>query len=468
MKDKLITKNQRGFSTLEILIAFVVIILSITAVIIVMFGNQSTGIASQTNSEATQKAQKMLEEAQANSTLDFSLVNNIAPIAEDIYTKSLLVEVVDFFTKKVTAKVSWKNDNTANQSVNLSTLITAPENVNGGTTCNSVLSGDWAHPQSLGSADVGQNNGGTDVDILNTKAYVTANASAANKHDFYIVDVSNPNINNLPILNSVDTGPGLQAVHVAGNYAYVANGSINAQLQIIDLQTNPLQYVNFKINGVTGSGAQALGTSIFYKDKYVYLGLTTTASGPEFNIVDVSNPATPVWKGGYTIGHNINAIYVKGIYAYIASPDSNELIVLNISDPTNPTLVSQLDLSDNSSNGKSIAIVGNTLYLGRTEGASPATKEFQLINILNPAAPVPGNSLDIGSTVNAIAIRDNLAFMLTADTNLGFQIWDLNTGSMYGSKNVQQTSTGGMDCEGNYIFIAQRSNKALQIIGPGN
>lgn len=467
MKDKLIINSEKGFSTLEILIAFVVIILTMTAIIVVVFGNQSTGIAAENNALATQKAQEILENTRASSTLDFGLVNPITSHLDGIYTKSQTVDMVDFFTKKVTSKVSWKNDNSANQSVNITTLITSPENVNGGNTCNSVLSGDWTNPQSLGSADVGQNNGGTDIDIFNGKAYVTADASAANKHDFYIVDVTNPNVNNLPILDSVNTGPGLKAIHVAGNYAYVANGSINGQLQIVDLQSSPLAFINFKITAVTGSGAQALGSSIFYKDGYVYLGLTTTASGPEFNIIDVTNPASPVWKSGYLIGHDINSIYVRGIYAYIASPDNAELIILNISDPTNPTLVYKLDLSDNSANGKSINIVGNNLYLGRTQGSSPATKEFQIINILNPSAPVLGNAIDVGTTVNAVAIRDNLAFMLTADTNLGFQIWNLNTLTMYGSKNVQQTSTGGMDCEGNYIYIAQKSNKALQIIGPG-
>lgn len=471
MKVKLITKTELGFSTLEILIAFVVLILTMTAVIMLMFGNQSTGIAAQTNSEATQKAQAMLEEVQANATLDFALVNPIASYADGIYTKSQTVEMVDSFTKKVTVKVSWKNDNTVNQGVNLSTLITSPENVNGGTTCNSVLSGDWTHPQTLGSTDVGENNGGTDVDIFNGKAYVTADPSADIKDDFYIIDVSNPNINNLPVLGQINVSSGLEAVHVADNYAYVANRSKDGQLQIIDITdtTNPVAVIagsGYKINAVTGNGAY--GKSIYYKNGFVYLGLYNTDTGPEFNIIDVSNPTAPVWRGGYIIGHEVNAIYIRGNYAYIGSPNNSELIVLNISNPTSPTLVSQLDLADNSANGKSIAIVGNTLYLGRTQGASSATKEFQKVDITNPSSPSAGSSIGIGTTINAIAIRDNLAFMLTADTNLGFQIWNLNTGTMYGSKNVQQTSTGGMDCEGNYIYIAQRSNKALQIIGPGN
>ena len=469
MKAQSTGKYNKGFATLEILIAFAVLILSISAVILLVFGNQSIIIDSQTNSEALYKAQKMLEEARAASKFDFNLVNPIPNTADDIYTKNLAVSMVDFFTKNVTSNITWKVDGGRDQTISLYTLITNPDAINGGDTCNSVLGGDWAHPKLLGDVDVGQNNGATDVDVFMGKAYVTTDPSSVPKEDFHVIDVGNPNASPLPILKSINTGPGLVAVQVAGRYAYAANTSINGQLQVINISnaSNPVLATTTKLLNVTGSGTQALGNSIFYADSKVYLGLTKTATGPEFNIIDVSNPLIPKWKGGYSVGHDINAIFVRGIFAYIASPDNRELIVLNISDPANPTLVGSLDLTDNSANGKSIAMVGNTLFLGRTIGSSPSTKEFQLINITNPINPITLNSANVNSTINAITIRDNLAFIITNDSNLGFQIWDLNTMTLYASKNVQQTSTGGMDCEGNVIYIAQRSNKALQIIGPG-
>ena len=64
-------KYVNGFATLEILIAFAVLILSISAVILLAFGNQSIIVDSRTNSEALYKAQKMLEEARAASRQDF-------------------------------------------------------------------------------------------------------------------------------------------------------------------------------------------------------------------------------------------------------------------------------------------------------------------------------------------------------------------------------------------------------------
>jgi hypothetical protein len=112
---------------------------------------------------------------------------------------------------------------------------------------------------------------------------------------------------------------------------------------------------------------------------------------------------------------------------------------------------------------------GETLYFGRGGANSAHNPEFFSLDVSNPASINQIDSKYLGSTANAMTVRQNLAFMVTSDPSLGFQIWDLDNlsnPSPYGSINVEQTSTGGMDCEGNYMYVAQKSNKALQIVGP--
>jgi len=78
MKEELIGKkynNIKGGSTLEILIAFLIISLSIGAVTMLSFSNQSVAVDSETNNEALYKAQQMLEKARSDSRFDFALVN---------------------------------------------------------------------------------------------------------------------------------------------------------------------------------------------------------------------------------------------------------------------------------------------------------------------------------------------------------------------------------------------------------
>lgn len=463
------SNKQSGTVTLELLIAFAILILNLTAVILILNSSQFMFIDTTTNQEAIIKAESMLEQAYADSKHDFNLINTTSPTVEEIYQKRLIVETLDFFTKKVTSLITWQNEKRS-QKVELVTLITNPAAVNGGDTCNSTPSGDWSNPQLLGSINMGQGTGATDVDVFAGRAYLTTDSGTMSDHDFYILDVSDPSLSPLPILSSINTGYGLHELHVTKDYAYVANDSINGQLQIIDIQDphNPLLINTFKLPNVTG--ANSVGNSIFYFNKMIYLGLTSTTTGPEFNIINVSDSTNPALEGGYDIGHQVNSIFVKDGFAYIASPNNNELIILDISDPSTPTLIANINLSDNSANGKSIDVVGDTLFLGRTVGASPSTRELQLINILDKTNPIILNSMDINSTINALKIRGNLAFMTinkTASSTVGFQVWDLNTKTLYGSNPIEQTSPGGMDCEGNLLYVAQKHNKALQIIGPG-
>ena len=111
------------------------------------------------------------------------------------------------------------------------------------------------------------------------------------------------------------------------------------------------------------------------------------------------------------------------------------------------------------------------MYFGRTVGGvdRPNNHELFVLDISDPSNKFSLGSVNIAASVNAITLRGNYLFILTSEPNLGFQIWDISVPSdinIYASKNIQQTSTGGMDCEGNLIYVAQRSNKALQIIGP--
>src|SRR3989338_8832276 len=77
MKAELIgRKFNQGMSTLEILIAFAVVILCVSAVIMVVFGNQSVAVDLVTNNEAIFKGQALLEKARADSREDFTSIED--------------------------------------------------------------------------------------------------------------------------------------------------------------------------------------------------------------------------------------------------------------------------------------------------------------------------------------------------------------------------------------------------------
>jgi Tfp pilus assembly protein PilV len=508
LMNKIQLRNSKGFSTVEILVAMVVMILTVTATIGLVFGSQSLVLDSETSSEALSIAQELIENAQADSRKDFALVNPKPEVAESVYVKKLEVETLpDFFTKKVISVVTWTGDRGKNQKVELTTLVTNPEGPNGGTTCNSVLEGDWKNPQ-MASYEMGKDllvpsdpSSGFpigDIDINNHKLYVVvSNSNGNNLPTFFKFDIPDPSLP--PVFtSSMDNNPsvkfGLNAIHVAGNYAYVANAypadydtcseSLScSQLQIIDLTSMTVES-KLKMPAVTGDGGQAIGTSIFLKDNFIYLGLSKAGSGKEFHVIDVSDPLAPVWRGGYNIDHQVNSIYVRDEYAYVTHPASSsdpipeELTILDISNPADPQRVGGYNAPDNQGHGKSMHLVGDTLHLGRTVTAP--NEELYVLDGSDPETNLgpPLGMQEISSSVNALLVRDYLTFLITNDQ---FQVWNTAVPSSIFPWTPSGTTAEfldlpgngkgtTMDCEGGYIYFASLPSNDkgyIAVVSPG-
>jgi type II secretory pathway pseudopilin PulG len=512
----------KGSSTLEILIAFAILTLALTAVILVFSSNQAIAVDTQTSNEALALAEAQLEAARAAARQDFNLVN---PLSSSVvngitYTQTLAVGQTGLFTKQATSTVSW-SEGGRTLSVILSTLFTNPSAIHGGDTCSSVLVGNWTDPQisaPIAVEDPGNSASGnpvTDIDVFDHKLYITTDNAHGHNADFYIFD-SSVNPGNPTYVNSTSTisvHAGLNAVAVASTtstrYAYVVSAndpnfktckpSQNcSQLQIIDVSNLgaatlsgayylvPTSTPPFVLGNMTSSG-QAVGKSIFYKDGVVYLGLSKTASGPEFIVLDVGGggaggtPLSPVYLGSYPVGRGVNDILVKGGYAYLATDDpSNDLLILNVHTLSNPTFAGHFDASGIGF-GEAQYLVGNTLYFG-TSYAGDATPEFYFLDDTNPASTLSASaSKSIGSlanpqSVNGILVRDYLAFLLTTKY---FQVWNISTpSSMSLVKSFDLTSvvgpgSGGFasECEGNYIYLGSYRNNndkgVLLVVSPG-
>jgi VCBS repeat-containing protein len=464
--------GNRGVATLEILIAFALLIMSMTAVILVVFGNQSITIDTQTNDEAVSKAQALVEQARALSRQDFNSVVSIGTAPDDIYQKTLTVTSLDASTKQVTGTVTWT---TAGRplSVNFTTLLTSPPL--GASSCSPTLTGDWTAPQIYGYADFPSSAGATGVSVRNGKAFVTSDPSSASTDDFYVIDVggAGPGVGTLPTLGHFSTTYGLTDIRAVGNYAYVAAHSTAFQFLVIDI-SDPTTLNTSKIvakKDVTASTDTAVGNTIFYANKKVYLGLTLS-TGKEFHIFDVSTPTAPVELGtGYEVGAAVNGIVVKNNIAYLATAANNEVIALNVTDPTNITTLGTYTSA--TLTGQALAQdSGTTLYFGRIGGnGNPKLLALDTANLSTPKWTM---NMSKQSGVYSEILRGNLLFMTTADPNDGLQVWDISNASASVAPtrwdtsplNIQQSATAGSDCAGNFLYVAQRSNRALQVIGP--
>src|SRR6185503_19362106 len=102
------------------------------------------------------------------------------------------------------------------------------------------------------------------------------------------------------------------------------------------------------------------------------------------------------------------AIFVKGDYAYIATPNNEELTIIDVnsSSPNFMQRVGGFDAPAGSGNGKSIDILVNKLYLGRTVG----NKEFYILDITDPINPDILGSYDVNASINDLAVSGHYVF----------------------------------------------------------
>lgn len=459
---------KRGFATLEILIALLILGSALSASTLVAFGNQTILVESVNDRDALKYAETLLTSTNIKALADFRSITPIPPTTHGIFETSLEVTSLDFSTKEIKALVTWKNSYNLPQQITLSSLITDFQNNSEGDTCDPYLSGDWTHALIKNSVTafkelVGDPLGHyiiTDLDAYHDKLFVTANNSSEHKETFFIFDVIDPSNPTLILKfdNDLANATGLNAFALAsttdGLFAYTASQT-SKQLHIIDLDSEPPETVAmYKIPGVTG----ATGFRIAYKNGYVYLGLDKTDTGPEFNIIDVHNPSAPLWVGGFQVGNQVNDMLISGSYAYLATPNDNELIILNITNPSHPVAVGGYDAPSTATtgSGKSIYLSRDNLYLGLTAIASHP--EFYIIDASNPVnyAPTILGTKETGSSVNQLLVRDYIAYFLTTTGML--QMWNIATTSniiSFAPSIILPESSKGiaLDCEKNALFV---------------
>lgn len=453
--------------TLEMLIAMAIMVFIISSVTAITFGNQMMVVDALTNNEAMVYAKQKLTEDDFDSAATENFGLSSGPL---MYTGKNTVTDISPCLKQLNTRMDWKVE-ARNQYSQLDTLLASPAEARalGGDCATEPVQGAWNSPASLNSADIDPAGAkGTGLDVLNKFVYISADPSAAADDDFFIFDARNTTQSSAPVLvGSLNTGPGLAAIDVADNFAYVANDSKNGQLQIINvsdpfgLDTGDLVATLNVVPG--GTDNDTVGQSIFYYNAKIYLGLKKNTHA-EFYAIDVSNPASPSVIGSYEVDAGVNAVHVKGNYAYIATPNSEELTIIDInqSSPDFMQRVGGFDAPLGSGNGKSIQIVGNKLYLGRTIGS----REFYILDITNPISPVALGSYDVNASINDLVVAGNYAFLATSEANLEFQVFNISvpaSPTRLGKYNYSEHATG-IDYEDDWIYVSNESQDALRII----
>ena len=267
---------------------------------------------------------------------------------------------------------------------------------------------------------------------------------------------SNPVINySLDISGNDDGG----SVDFYNNYLYLTRNVAN--------KTN-FYIINIASSTPTISSSLAIGNLPGkIKVVYPYAFVPTNNSSGELVIIDVSNPSSP------TIVNTLNAagsskgvaVDVVGNYAYLLQ--TNRLTIINISNKTSPAIIGTIALQTNATQ---LAVIGSNAYITSTND----TAELQIININNPASPSLVKNFDITGTADALSIKPLNNYLFIGQNDGSVKTLDITNPS--NPTLAANYSTGvfsnlnSLFINNNYLFLATSSSagqfKILDISNP--
>lgn len=408
MKSQIISiNNHKGFLLPEIMIAFSIMTLFIVSFLVLSFAMDRLRV------QAVQHLDR----------LEF-VIPNIA--SSTLHTKKLYGnDTQEIFLDPITLLVSdyangWGRD-TCDPRFSF--------NISSGSSQEINL---YAQGVSLGTGNVS-----TDIEVRNGVAYLAADSTTASSPDLYVIDIHDPA--SPFIMSSLNTGPGLTQLEVAGHYIYAANLGTTHQLHIIDIadRASPVVVAKLKLPLPNASSTAPFASSLFYHEGFIYLG-TEKWEGKEFSVIDVSIPSSPLYLGGFEMNTLLNDIYVRDGIAYVAASDIGQMRFLNISNPMNIIEIATFSPSGwATQQGKTLSYFENRLFLGRTTGGFNVVNNHEVF--IFPTSTLqyyPENSRDIPGGIYGLLYRSPYIYLATRSPGHEFQIWKEDLSELISEKSL--------------------------------
>jgi len=289
----------------------------------------------------------------------------------------------------------------------------------------------------------------TSVDVLRGFVFVSQNSVDG----IVRINTDDPHDQNI-----AHTSDGINRIDVTSDFVFAAVNSTTSQVAIFENNDDLSFIATTTLPGVAGSRPEAV--SIFYADSKIYVGTKRTA-GHEFHVFDVTNPQNPEWVGSREMNHNINDIFVKDGFAFLAtSGNIRDMIVLDVRNPASMAPALVLDLPGNE-DGRSIDVSYNYIFLGRHKSVVPDRPELYVFEyFFNEDSAVLTvqmvDSIKTGGDVVDIGFSDNQVFAATNNTSKEIQFFHLNNDMRLESDfDLNLTSSaGGFDADARKFFAS--------------
>ena len=267
--------------------------------------------------------------------------------------------------------------------------------------------------------------------------YVYLGRDGSSNNEFNIFDVSTPSSPSLSGSANFSNAD-INKLAVDGDYVYAATDDNSYELAVFDVSTksSPSHIGGYNASGNTNGQAVSVSGNI------VVLGRDSSGSD-EIEIIDISSSkSSPTQHAGIEIGGRVNDLHLSGSSLYVAGDLNNtEFEVWDLTSPASPTETGVLDL-DADANG--IFFNGTHVFLATEHN----TEELMILKAADaattPDSPVIAGSADAGARINELCYDDNYVYAASNANSQELQVWDVSTASSP-SLSTSYNASGGAD-----------------------
>jgi hypothetical protein len=300
---------------------------------------------------------------------------------------------VDPSLKKIDVNVSWNN--IIASSISESFYLARWKNINSSITTTGTLvnqaSGDWCAPSlNLGSLDLPKSGVANAVSAIQGQiaAGTGDNASGVSYANVSITDPEAPATPSASIVGTFD-GYKTNDVYTEQNFAYLATDNNGKEVVIVDL-TNisggkyaEAGYFNAPGNGNANSIATNGNVGYMVGGSKIY----------SFDLTSKSGSRTALDSDGLTLPGTALRLMIVGSRAYVLTTStSSQLVVVNIANPNNMSIVRQIQL--NGLAGAALYVNSDSTRAYVATRTSSTQRELFIVNI-------DESSGGFGGTVNS-------------------------------------------------------------------
>ncbi len=200
-------------------------------------------------------------------------------------------------------------------------------------------------------------------------------------------------------------------------------------------------------------------SNIVVSGNYAY---TADSNSGDVYVVDVADPTDPTLANTINNGdYSFEALAMSGHYIYATSYENGNLYVLDTSDPTNPTSVAAVPVAGTL---RMLTISGNYVY-----ATTSINSNIYAVDISNPASPaVVGMVATPAYVLDNIAASGNYVYAVDYDSD---SLYAINATNPADPVLVSATDIGIEDpsiaASGNYVYAAGSSSN-IAIVDTAN